>query len=188
MCSRIRSWLDALYNLSPCLRGIASASKLNIQIHVLARRSFLSRWIWNRTGFAASLIQWTTVRMSAAKSVREHLTVSLKNLTQPCCYLSSASFGTNCVDAFISFLLSIRETAHTTFGVGRNNGELKTRIAHQSKLSTCFAFVCPAAIRLYASTAFSNGTISIGGGFKTPISKPGRSSSAISPICCGVSP
>ena len=42
----------------------------------------------------------------------------------------------------------------------------------QSKLSTCFAFACLAATRLYASTAFSNGTISIGGGFKAPVSKP----------------
>jgi hypothetical protein len=29
----------------------------------------------------------------------------------------------------------------------------------QSKLNTCFAFACPAAIRLYASIAFSKGTI-----------------------------
>jgi hypothetical protein len=58
----------------------------------------------------------------------------------------------------------------------------------QSKLSTCFAFACLAATRLYASTAFSNGTISIGGSFKTPVSKPGRSWSSISPICRGVSP
>ena len=58
----------------------------------------------------------------------------------------------------------------------------------QSKLSTCFACACPAATRLYASTAFSNGTISIGDGFKTSVSKPGRSWSSISPICRGVSP
>jgi len=59
---------------------------------------------------------------------------------------------------------------------------------HQSKLSTCFAFVCPAAIRLYASTAFSNGTISIGGGFKAPVSKPAWSSLAISAIWWSTSP
>ena len=41
----------------------------------------------------------------------------------------------------------------------------------QSKLSTCFAFACPTATRLYASTPFANGTISIGGGLKTPVFK-----------------
>src|SRR4029077_14729613 len=39
----------------------------------------------------------------------------------------------------------------------------------QSKLSTCFAFACPTATRLYASTPFANGTMSIGGGLKTPV-------------------
>jgi hypothetical protein len=43
----------------------------------------------------------------------------------------------------------------------------------QSKLSTCFAFACPTATRLYASTPFANGTISIGGGLKTPFQNPG---------------
>jgi transposase len=57
-----------------------------------------------------------------------------------------------------------------------------------SKLSTCFACACPAAIRLYASTAFSKGTTSIGGGFKAPVSKPVDSASKISPTCLGVSP
>jgi hypothetical protein len=79
----------AVRSVSFCLHGIASASNLNIRVHVLARRSFLSRWIWNRTGFAALLIQWTTVGMRAAKSMREYLTVSLKSLTQSCCDLSS---------------------------------------------------------------------------------------------------
>jgi hypothetical protein len=50
-----------------------------------------------------------------------------------------------------------------------------------SKLSTCFVFASPLATRLYASTAFSNGTISIGGGFKTPASKPLAISAAIFP-------
>src|SRR5580658_6333371 len=56
------------------------------------------------------------------------------------------------------------------------------------KLSTCFVFACPAATRLYASTAFSNETISIVGGFKTPFSKPRRSSLAISPTWRDVRP
>jgi hypothetical protein len=41
-----------------------------------------------------------------------------------------------------------------------------------SKLSTCFVFACPPATLPYASTAFSNATISSGGGFKCPVSKP----------------
>lgn len=57
-----------------------------------------------------------------------------------------------------------------------------------SKLSTCFAFACLAATRLCASTAFSNGTTSIGGGFNTPASKPGWSPSSISATCSNVSP
>ena len=51
-----------------------------------------------------------------------------------------------------------------------------------------FTFACPAATRAYASTAFSNGTESIGGAFKAPVSKPALISWAISASCCGVSP
>ena len=43
---------------------------------------------------------------------------------------------------------------------------------HYKKLSTCLVFTCRAATRLYASTAFSNGTTSIDGGFKAPVFEP----------------